>query len=421
VYQAENLRAVVSAARSRSRAAALPTVSRTVLLLGLTSLFTDISSEMVATILPLYLVFRLGFTPLEFGVIDGLYQGVAALVRVASGVIGDRWRRHKDVAFAGYALSAICKPLFLVVGAAWSGLVAVILFDRTGKGIRTAPRDALISLSTPSAELGTAFGVHRALDTAGAMIGPLLAFALLELRPDHYNPIFVISFCFAIVGVSILGLFVRKESQPEEPAHDEEHVSFRGIGSLLVEPRYLLVVLAGSALALATVSDGFLYLGLQRRLQFDPSYLPLLYVGAAAVFMVLAVPMGRLADRYGRAPVFVVGYTLLLVVYALLLFPAFGGPQLVLYLVLVGAYYAATDGVLMALASAVIPSHLRGSGLSALVTATSVGRLVSSIVFGAIWATYSAGAAVVVFGILLSAALLAATLLLRRTPRRALA
>src|SRR5689334_21169092 len=242
---------------------------------------------MVATILPLYLVFRLGFTPLEFGVIDGLYQGVSALVRVASGVVGDRWRRHKDVALFGYGLSTICKPLFLVDGAAWSGHVAVILFDRTGKGIRTAPRDALISLSTPPAELGAAFGVHRALDTAGAMIGPLLAFALLELHPNHYDPIFVISFCFAVVGVSILGLFVRNDVRPAEVAHEVEHVSFRGIGRLLVEPRFRLVTLAGSALAVATVSDGFLYLGLQRRLQFDPSYLPLLYVGAAAVFMVL--------------------------------------------------------------------------------------------------------------------------------------
>ena len=420
MYQAENLRAVVAAARSRSRAAVLPAVSRTVLLLGLTSLFTDISSEMVATILPLYLVFRLGFTPLQFGVIDGLYQGVSALVRVASGVVGDRWRRHKDVALAGYGLSAICKPLFLVVGAAWSGLVAVILFDRAGKGIRTAPRDALISLSTPPAQLGVAFGVHRALDTAGAMIGPLLAFALLELRPNHYDPIFVISFCFAIVGVSILGLFVRNDDRPAE-VEDAQHVSFRGIGRLLVEPRFRLVTLAGSALAIATVSDGFLYLGLQRRLHFDPSYLPLLYVGAAGVFMVLAVPMGWLADRCGRATVFVTGYALLLLVYALLLLPSFGGAQFVLYLILVGAYYAATDGVLMALASAVIPAHLRGSGLSALVTATSIGRLVSSVVFGAIWATYSAGAAVATFGVLLIAALCVAVVLLRRTPRDALA
>src|SRR5215216_1313925 len=149
-------------------------VGRTVLLLGLTSLFTDVSAEMVATVLPLYLVYTLGLSPLAFGVADGLYQGGAALVRVASGFVGDRWRRHKTVAAVGYGLSAACKLGYLVVGGALGGLSALILLDRTGKGIRTAPRDALISLSTPREHLGRAFGVHRALDTAGAMIGPLL-------------------------------------------------------------------------------------------------------------------------------------------------------------------------------------------------------------------------------------------------------
>ena len=117
-----------------------------------------------------------GFTPLQFGFIDGLYQGASALVRIASGLVGDRWRRHKEVAVLGYGLSAICKPAVPAGRRAWGGLVAIILLDRTGKGIRTAPRDALISLSTPREQLATAFGVHRALDTVGAMLGPLLAF-----------------------------------------------------------------------------------------------------------------------------------------------------------------------------------------------------------------------------------------------------
>ena len=136
------------AGRGRGIRGLWPRVNRTCCS-GLVSLFTDISSEMVATILPLYLVYTLGFTPLQFGFIDGLYQGGSALVRIASGLVGDRWRRHKDVAVLGYGLSAVCKPAFLLVGAAWTGLVAIILIDRTGKGIRTAPRDALISLSTP--------------------------------------------------------------------------------------------------------------------------------------------------------------------------------------------------------------------------------------------------------------------------------
>lgn len=152
-----------------------PRVSRTVLLLGYTSMFTDISAEMVSTILPLYLVFSLNMSPLAFGVIDGLYLGAAALVRIFGGFLADRTRRHKEVAVAGYALSAVSRFGLLIVGNVWTLLAGVVLIDRLGKGIRTAPRDALISLSSEQKELATAFGVHRALDTAGAMIGPLIA------------------------------------------------------------------------------------------------------------------------------------------------------------------------------------------------------------------------------------------------------
>jgi hypothetical protein len=186
----------------------LPAVGRTVLLLGLTSFFTDISSEMVATVLPLYLVFGLGFSPLAFGVVDGLYQGAATLVRLAGGLGADRWRRHKEVAVAGYGLSAIAKLGLLLAGGVWGAIAAAILVDRTGKGIRTAPRDALISLSVSPAALGTAFGVHRALDTAGAMLGPLLAFVLLSLAPGAYDAVFVVSFCMALVGLGVVTLFV---------------------------------------------------------------------------------------------------------------------------------------------------------------------------------------------------------------------
>src|SRR5262249_16056464 len=159
------------------------------LFLGLTSLFTDVSSEMVSTILPLYLVLYLQFTPLQFGIIDGLYQGAAVIVRVASGLVADRWRWPKTVAATASRLSALCKLGLLAVGSLWAGLVAVIVIDRTGKGIRTAPRDALISLSTPPEQLGMAFGVHRALDTMGAMIGPLLAFGLLALAPGAFDSV----------------------------------------------------------------------------------------------------------------------------------------------------------------------------------------------------------------------------------------
>src|SRR5580765_7784821 len=184
MYQIADAKILFGAgSRLRSRGEGAVRVDRNVVLLGLTSLFTDISSEMVATILPLYLVYTRGLSLLEFGVVDGLYLGAAALVRIASGIVGDRRQRHKQVAAFGYGLSAACKLAFLAVSSVWTGFSAIVVVDRTGKGIRTAPRDALISLSSSREELATAFGVHRALDTTGAMIGPLLAFGLLALTP----------------------------------------------------------------------------------------------------------------------------------------------------------------------------------------------------------------------------------------------
>ena len=194
--------------RSASRRAGRLPVSRTVVLLGLTSMFTDISSEMVAAALPLYLVFGLGLTPLQFGVVDGVQQGAAALVRVAGGFAGDRWQRHKEVAVLGYGVSTISRLLFLPVGAAWTALTAVVMLDRLGKGVRTAPRDAMISLSSRNEDLATAFSVHRAMDTAGAMLGPLVAFAVLALVPNGFDAVFVVSFCFGLIGLAILVMFV---------------------------------------------------------------------------------------------------------------------------------------------------------------------------------------------------------------------
>jgi MFS family permease len=391
-------------------------VSSTVLLLGLTSLFTDISSEMVSTVLPLYLVFSLQLSPLQFGIIDGLYQGVSALVRVASGFVADRWRRHKEVAAAGYGLSAVCKLGLLAAGGVWTALAAVILIDRTGKGIRTSPRDALISLTSPRAGLATAFGVHRALDTAGAMIGPLVAFGLLALVPDGYDVIFVTSFCAALVGLGVLVLFVQNPP-PDREAAAARTVSLRAAAGLLRAPRFRALVLAGAALGLLTMSDGFLYLTLQRRLAFNTGFFPLLYVATALVYLILAIPAGQLADRAGRGRVFVGGYALLLLVYGALLLPAPGLPELAACLVLLGAYYAATDGVLMALASETLPADLRTSGLALLTTATSLARLFASVLFGALWTWGGMESAVTLFAVGLLAAVGLAALVLIRTQR----
>jgi MFS family permease len=416
MYVAESTRVLVDEQRAGTRRGGR--VARIVVLLGLTSLFTDISAEMVSTVLPVYVVFGLGAAPIAFGLLDGLYQGASSLVRLASGVVSDRGG-HKAVAVSGYGLSALTRVGLILFGGTVPGLAALIFADRTGKGIRTAPRDAMISLATPKEELGRAFGVHRALDTAGALLGPLIAVGVLLLAPRRYDAVFVVSLAFALIGLAILVLYVHPSERPRRVAPEAPRATIGRSLSLLRDPRFRSLTVAGALLALMTVSDGFIYLGLQRHLGFKPTLLPLLYVGTALVYMVLAVPVGRLADRVGRAPVFIAGYGLLMLVYSALLLPHMGVALVAVYLAAFGAFYAATDGVLAALTSVLVPEHLRASGLALLVAVTSLGRLVGSLLFGLAWTVGGLQWAVAIFAIGLALAIAGAIGLLAAQARRA--
>ena len=413
MYQVQDSSALVAGHRAllRPRAHGLR-VPRTVVLLGFTSLLTDISSEMVAAVLPLYLVYAAGFTPLQLGIVDGLYRGAAAITALVSGFAADRRRRHKEVASLGYGLSAICKLGLVAAGGAAGAIGALVMVDRVGKGIRTAPRDALISLSSAPQSLGLAFGVHRAMDTTGAMLGPLLAFGILALAPLALTSVFLVSFCVAVAGLGVIVLLVPRR---RERADAKPPLSLRAVAPLLLVSRFRGLTVAASLLGAATISDAFLYLAMQRHLDLPPATFPLLFVGASLAFMLLAVPVGRLADRVGRGRVFVGGYALLLPVYASLLAPSTGIAGLAIGLALVGASYAATDGVLAALASATLDEDVRGSGLAVLTTATNLARFLASVGFGALWTLAGLDAAVLVSAIALVAAMLVTALVLRAT------
>ncbi len=421
-YQIENTRLAAEGTRwLAGSGGGRRRVSKNVIFLGINSLLTDISSEMVSTILPLYLLFSLRLAPVQFGIIDGLYQGGAVLVRVASGYVSDRRRDPKGVAATGYGLSAVCKLGFLVIQAPFVALAGLIMVDRVGKGIRTAPRDALISLSTQRENLGIAFGVHRALDTAGAMIGPLLSFVILALAPQSYDAIFVVSFCFAIGGLALLLIFVHNPPRQSDVSALSERITGRDVAGLLRAPGFRFVLAISAALSLVTVSDSFLYLSLAEQDQLNVVFFPLLFVGTALVFMVLAVPFGRLADRIGRGPVFVAGYGVLALAYASVLIPDTVPLGFLITLVLLGAYYAMTDGVLQALASSLLPDNLRGSGLGLLASATGGARLVASIAFGLAWTVWGLQTALAVFlvGLVATFSLTALILRGRRLPTNA--
>ncbi|MGW5044350.1 MFS transporter [Streptomyces griseoluteus] len=393
MYVADS-RATASAASAvrppagRRRTAVAPTV----LALGTVSLITDVSSEMVTAVLPLYLVAGLGLSPLGFGLLDGVYNGVSALVRLAGGHLADRGGgRHKWVAGAGYALSAACKPL-LLVAQTLTPIGLVLAVDRTGKGLRTAPRDALISLSSTPETRGRAFGVHRAMDTAGALLGPLAAFLVLRATVDGYDAVFTVSFCVAVVGVLVLVLFV-----PAGAAAPRDRSATRatlGAAFALLRRRDLRrITVCALLLGLATVSDSFVYLLLQRRLGVPDRWFALLPLGTAAAFLLLAVPLGRIADRVGRWRMFLGGHLALLLAYGLLL-SSWHGPALpYAVLLLHGAFYAATDGVLMAAAADSVPPELRSSGLALVQTGQALARFTCSLSFGAAWTAWGDRAA----------------------------
>ena len=391
------------AVSARTRAAVAPNV----LALGSVSLVTDISSEMITAVLPMYVIFTLGLSPLQFGALNGLYFGVTALVRLAGGHAADRWQRRKLVAGGGYALSAVCKLGLLAAGSSVTGLGAVIAADRTGKGLRTGPRDALISLSSTPETLGRSFGVHRALDTVGAFLGPLVAFGLLLANPGRYDTVFVASFCIAAFAVVMLALLVRDRTEVVD--HDHENpVSVGAALRLLLLPRFRRVCIAAVLLGVVALSDAFVYLLLQQRLDISAEYFPLLPLGTSAAYLLLAIPFGHLADRVGRIRVFVGGYGALLCAYLLLFGPVGGTALLVPTLTLHGLFYAASDGVLMAAVGPMLPAQLRASGMALIQTGQSVAMLTSSVLFGAAWDRWGPHPAIGLAVASLAAAILAA-------------
>ena len=376
-------------------------VAKIVVGLGVVSMFTDISSESVSAILPLYLTGVLGLSTISYGFIDGLYQGVSALVRVAAGWASDRGGHPKWVAFAGYASSCVARVGFLFAST-FAGISAVVTADRIGKGVRTAPRDAMISGATPPEHVGRAFGVHRTLDTLGAAIGPLVAFLILWWIPNGYHAVMVVSLAAALVGVAVLALFIPDAASNGTRARTERPAAhFRD----LRDPRLTRLLAVAGVLGLLTVGDGFIYLALLDQGGFAAHWFPLMYVGTNIAYLAGATPIGGLADRVGRARVLVLGHVALVGAYFCAASPLPTVPSTVAALILLGAFYAATDGLTAALAGSVVRPSVRASGIASAQTVVALARLGSSAAFGILWFVVGPTQALVLVGVLLLVAL----------------
>lgn len=386
-------------------------LSPVILWLGIVSMVTDVSSESVTAILPLYVTGFLGLSTIAFGFIDGINQGASAIVRIAAGWAADRSGHPKRIALAGYGLSMLARIGFLFAGGFWA-IAAIVTGDRIGKGIRTAPRDALITVSAQPEHLARSFGMHRMLDNIGAAAGPLIAFLVLLLIPNGFSTVFVVSLAFAVIGVTILGLVVPDvradgicEAQPKRRL-------FAFSWSQLKEPGLGRLLIAAGLLGLVTIGDGFIYLVLQDRDSFAVQWFPLLFVGTNVVFLLLAVPLGRLADRFGKIPVFVGGHVALLACYFLAAAPLGGVWATASCLVLLGAFYAATDGVLAALASQLTPAGKLATGIASAQTVVALTRMAASAGFGVLWYAVGASSAVLIAGVALGAAVVAVIFIL---------
>lgn len=380
--------------------------------LGVTSLLTDISTEMVASALPLIFVVHLHASPALLAAADGIQQGAASAARLVGGFIADRVHRYRETAVAGYLASALCRIGFLM-SVVPAHFLLFLSLDRLGKGFRTGPRDALLARSAPPGEEARAFGLHRSLDTAGAMLGPLVGYWALAVVPGDYSIVFVVSLGFAALGVLVLATCSTNaaELRPRERTSIAEFVAMSRVRPL----RKLALVAA--LLGCATLGDHVVYLMLQRQHGFDLSQLPLLYIATPAACMCLAYPLGWLADRWSRRGVLIGGQALLLAAYlaAVTPMPTWCGVTLVIFALAV--HYSATDGVFAALASRSVPTLTKASGLSLLGTVNGLSRLASGLGFGLLWSVVSDLGAILTFSAFAAVCLWGCFVLLSHTER----
>lgn len=376
--------------------------------IGLSSLLADVSAEMVVSVLPMYLFGVLQLSPVLVGLLDGIYQGGAALVRLIAAVLADGRFGARRIALWGYGLSALSRLLLascaipgLMTGLL--GAMAALLSDRVGKGIRTAPRDALIAQSVPHERLGQAFGVHRRLDAAGALLGPLLAGALLWFLPMRYEVVFLVSAVVALPGIAVFwrATAACRHQMAAASASAAEH----GMWALLREPWFAKTLVVVAATSLFSISDGLLYASIQRGVGLSPELFPLLSVVSAMGFLLAAAPLGRLADRVGTIKVYLAGNVCLAATY---LAWAGGGvattPIALVMVFMIGVYYAATDGVIVAAAAGALAPAARTRGLALLATVIGGAKFLSSLLFGALWTQFDVTVATLLFaaGLMLS-------------------
>ncbi|WP_248298239.1 MFS transporter [Tabrizicola sp. YIM 78059] len=362
--------------------------------LGFVSLLMDVSSEMIHALLPVYLTVGLGATALTVGVIEGIAEATAAITKVFSGALSDRIGRRKELAAIGYGLAAVTKPVFpLAPSIGW--VVAARFIDRVGKGIRGAPRDALVADLAPEGRRGAAFGLRQSLDTLGAFLGPLLAIALMWVFANDFQSVFWVAVVPAFLALGLILFAVQEPARPEglrKVRNPLSRAELRLLGGM-----YWAVVAVATVFTLARFSEAFLILRAEE-LGLSLMLIPLVLVGMNAVYALSAWPAGVLSDRMSRPTLLMAGLALLIAA-DLVLALASGFVALSLGIALWGLHMGLTQGLLSALVAEAVPAELRGTAYGLFNLITGGALLMASVIAGALWqglgseATFLAGAA----------------------------
>lgn len=358
----------------------LALIPRSVWALGFVSLLMDISSEMIHALLPLYMVSVLGTSVLAVGLIEGIAEATAALTKVFSGTLSDRLGKRKLLTVIGYGLAAVTKPVFpLAPGLEW--LTAARFVDRVGKGIRGAPRDALIADVTPTPLRGAAFGLRQALDTVGAFFGPLLAILLMWLTANNFQTVFWVAVIPAFMALYVLVAFVREPDKHAAVGTVAAPLALRELARL--GNGYWRLVILATLFTLARFSEAFLLLRGQA-LGLAPLWVPAVLVLMSLAYSLSAYPAGALSDKVGRRGVLMLGLALLVLADLLLAWlPGLSG--LALGVILWGLHMGFTQGVFSALIADSAPEDLRGTAFGVFNLVTGVALLVASVLAGGLW------------------------------------
>ena len=357
-----------------------------VILLGLVSFFSDISAEMVYPIIPLYLTSTFGATPVLIGLIEGIAESLASLLKVFSGYVTDKWGKKKLIAFVGYAAGLFYK-IALIFAGSWAGVLGARIIDRVGKGIRTAPRDVMVCESADENNLGKAFGIHKALDMAGSAIGIFISFLLLENldKTLAYKELFAISIIPALLGLFMF-IFI-KEKRTHSAVPDREPF-WQNVKKL--DGQLKLYLLVAFIFTLGNSSNAFLLLR-AKSVGFDDKNVILLYFIFNLTASILSIPLGRLSDRIGRKKLLVTGYIVFSTVY---LGFAFASSQttIIFAFILYGFYTAMITGVERAYIAEISPKDLKGTMLGLHSTIVGAALLPASLIAGFLWDGFGAPA-----------------------------